>query len=73
MFARLDPNLLELSVGLWGESSALALEPRFLGVATTEEIVVRLYHGTLLAGGRAMKRRRPDIHEAERQLAAATV
>ena len=50
-FARLDPDLLELSVGLRGESSALALEPRFLGVATTEEIVVRLCHGTLLASG----------------------
>jgi hypothetical protein len=40
-----------LNIGLRGESSALALEPCFLGAATTEEIMVRLRHGTLLTSG----------------------
>jgi hypothetical protein len=47
-----------LSVGLRGESGALALEPCLLGVAATEEILVRLCHGTLFAReGRAIKRK----------------
>src|SRR5262245_48228141 len=48
---RLDPNLLELSVGIRGEIGALALEPFLLGLAVTEQIVVRLHHGTLFISG----------------------
>jgi ubiquinone/menaquinone biosynthesis C-methylase UbiE len=49
---RVDPDFLELRVRIRGEIGDLALQACLLGLAATQQIVVRLRHGTLFPSGK---------------------